>query len=243
MHLIDLNDKITYQVKNYPLDDFYDKYLGELFNTLKYNVTVTNKDPTVFCIYDLLNSVNNKCENIVVNLNEIYPNKRIQFIRSKKYRQSDVNDENKQLILSVALEMSRFVNVAKSVKSFLDSEKEMMSKFTFFKDGFVYLNITDVSNLIDKVKEATEECNLLFVCEEEGKDTYIKFPLERLLLLGFSVSDITTLIHLIMSTFKYVYAIDACGSDFVKRFKLIEELTKWKTNMKQEVSDIMKRMG
>lgn len=242
MRLIDLNEKISYNIKEYNLEDYYDKYVGLFFDQLKYNIVITDEQSDTFSIYDFINKVSSKKKTFILSLDEMYPDVSFKFIKEKAFKQYEQSKASKQKVLSFVLELSRFLTTAKHVKSFLDINKEMMNKYTFFKDGFICLNMTDLSQYIEEAKNITKDFNMVFEPVENKEGLYIKFPVERLFLLGYSTTDVSNLFNFLISTFKYVYALENCGNDFSKRFNLIEELNKWKGNIRQEVSDILKRM-
>ena len=58
--------------------------------------------------------------------------------------------------------------------------------------------------------------------------------------LGYSNTEISTILHLLISAFKYVYTVESCGQDFIKRCQLKAELEKWKKTAINTTNDILK---
>ena len=239
MPLIDLTDPLTFNIRKYD-ESIYDRYLEELFNSLKYNVCVVSKQCKlhVIGISDFIKTMNSKRNEFSVEIPETYEGIIFKFKKAKKFVKAD-NKRNE--ILSLVLNIPTFVNIAKRVKTFLDLEKESVGKNAVYKDGFVQLNLKGAEFLIDTVKSLTEEFNIKFDTVEDNSETYLKIPVERLMQLGFSNPDISTVLHLIMSAFKYTYAIEESGQDFNKRCQLKAELLKWKNTASYEVSEILKK--
>lgn len=237
---IDLNEKLTFHLKDIEVEDFFEKYVKGFYDNLGYNISVVNKESKnhLKSVYELINFLNSKRDYFTLSLEEIYPNKIFSFKKDKTYESAK---EFRDFVLSLVFEIHHFVNVAKRIKTFLDSEKDSLEKTAFFKDGFVYFNLTGIDNYSQKVQQEAEDFKIKFDVVNEDDKPFIKFPLERLMLLDFSNYEISVLLHLIMSAYKYIYSLDNCGEDFTKRCELRAEFNKWKNTALCEVEDILKR--
>ena len=119
-------------------------------------------------------------------------------------------------------------------------EKESVGKNALFKNGFVNFNLKGVELFIEPVQKLANDFNIKFETVNENGETFLKIPVERLMQLGYSNTEISTILHLLISAFKYVYTVESCGQDFIKRCQLKAELEKWKKTAINTTNDILK---
>lgn len=239
MPLIDLTEKLTFRIKKYD-EEVYERYLEGLFNTLHYNVSVASKKCKnhVIGINEFIKTMNSKKNEFSVEIPETYEGIIFKFKKGKKFITSKTKQNE---LLSLVLNIPSFVGIAKRIKTFLDLEKESVGKNAVFKGGYVQFNLTGAELYVEPVQKVTEEFNLKFDTVVDDKVTYVRIPVERLMQLGYSNPDISIILHLIISAFKYIYSIEQSGQDFNKRCQLRGELDKWKVTAANEVSEILKK--
>lgn len=238
MHLIDLTEELTFNIKHYD-DSLYEDTLENFFNILGYCISISDnpcKDHVVG-INSFIVKLNSKRNEFTVEIPETYPNTIFKFKRSKKIVYSN---KQKDEILSFVLSIPFFVSIAKRVKTFLDLEKESVGKNALFKNGFVNFNLKGVELFIEPVQKLANDFNIKFETVNENGETFLKIPVERLMQLGYSNTEISTILHLLISAFKYVYTVESCGQDFIKRCQLKAELEKWKKTAINTTNDILK---
>ena len=238
MRLINFNEELTFKLPTYD-DDTFVKYIEEFFNMLHYQITIATKESKNHCvgISEFIVMLNSKRNEFTVEIPETYPDIVFKF---KKTKRLSISEKNRQAIFSLVLNVPKFVGIAKRVKTFLDLEKEAINVNASFKNGFVYFNLTGTEQFVDPVKNIAKEFFVEFDSVIENGIQYLKFPLERFMQLGYSNNEISILMHLVMSAFKYIYTIEAGGQDFTKRCQLKAELEKWKITAQNEVSEILK---
>lgn len=238
MPLIDLTEELTFRIKHYD-DSVYEQVLEQLFDTLGYCVSVTDKASKnhAIGINSYIVMLNHKKSEFTVEIPETFPETIFKFKRSKILK---LSDNHKDEILAFALSAHTFVSIAKRIKTFLDLEKESVGKNALFKNGFVYFNLKGVELFVEPVQKLTEEFYVKFDTVYENGQLYFRVPVERLMQLGYTNTEISTIMHLIISAFKYVYTVESCGQDFIKRCQLKAELEKWKKTAVHAVDEILK---
>lgn len=239
MNSINLDEKLSFNLCNFN-DNICKKYIEEFFNKFNYNITVSfvEKKEICYSVYDFLIALNSQKENFSLKLTELFGDKIFFFKKEKKLK---ISEDYKKEILSLLLEIPHFVSVAKQEKVFLDSEKDYLKNSCFYKNGFIYFNLKGIEKYIMAVQNLLFSIGIKVFTTLEDNNFYIKFPVERLFLLGFSNYDVSVIIHFVISSFKYLYAMDNCGEDFIKKRNLRTELEKWKISSKNTVLDLLKK--
>ena len=238
MPLIDLTEELTFKIKHYD-DSVYEQVLEQFFDTLGYCINVVDKASKNHAvgINSYIVMLNHKKSEFTVEIPETFPN---IIFKLKKSKSLKLSANHRDEILSFVLSAHTFVAIAKRIKTFLDLEKESVGKNAEFKEGFVYFNLKGVELFVDPVQKLTEEFNIKFETVTENGQLFFKVPVERLMQLGYTNTEISTIMHLIISAFKYVYTVESCGQDFIKRCQLKAELEKWKNTAIHSVDEILK---
>lgn len=240
-----INSYKQLKLKEFELDPKdYMKYIEEFYNSLKYNIS-----------YSL---VNNSKLNIVSKPSEfiiaLYTKPRKSFVLNLKeltgwegylfFNISDsylAPDKECKKILAVLMIIPSLVVKAKRMKSVAEQLYMSIGNSALIENEELIFKMDKLEGLIDKAVDELKSIGINIVYDID-KNTII-VPYGNMVMREFSTKEIMLISSTLLSMFKYLYAIEKSGTDFVKNMNLLGEFEKWKTSRKNELKEISDRIG
>lgn len=221
----------------------YEQYIKGLYDTLGYVVEykefAEQSDKVINSFSDFIISLNQKKEKrFMLNLSLFGQKGFLLFVRSKQYKKPT---DNLEIILSLLLAIPTVMSNVLKIKSVTDDLYNVAGQGAIFKDDKIIFKMDQLEGYIETAFSHLKDIGLDI--QYNSEENTIEIPYGNLVFRQFSVKEIVLIVSSILSVFKFVYAQNVSGKDFNKKFKIIEDLEKWKKSRKCDLSLIERRIA
>lgn len=235
--------------KNLELKEFglestkYMKYIEQFHNTLKMNIkysTIKNSDLKL-------------CESATEFIVALYTKPKVNFTLKLKqitgwkgyleftYGEEYIEPtEEVNKILALMMEIPSLVTKVKRMKSVAEQLYQVVKTGALILEEELVFKMDSLEGFIEKALKELEDIGLNVLYDNEQNTIIV--PFGNMVMREFSTKEIILMTSTVLSVFKFLYALNACGDDFIKSMNLRGDFERWKNTRQKEVHDVFNRI-
>lgn len=231
-------------LREFELDpEGYMKYIEEFHKTLRFNIRYLEKPivgKVVSTLSDFVIALYSKPrKSFLLKLDDLTSWPGYLYFKQKKDYEAPKDEVKK--ILSVLMTIPSFVAKARRVKEVTDQLYQVVGDGGLFKDGELIFKMDKLEGFVQKALDELKAMNLDVVYDKDKN--IIVVPYSNMIMRDISTREIVMMTSTVLSVFKFLYALNASGDDFVKSMNLRGDFEKWKNTRSKELEVIDKRIG
>lgn len=162
----------------------------------------------------------------------------LEFVYNEEYKQPS---EEIKKILSVMMILPSLVAKVKRMKSVGEQLYQVVKDGALIEKEELIFKMDSLEGFIEKALKELEDIGLNALYDPEANTMMV--PYGNMVMREFSTKEIILMTSTLLSVFKFLYALNCSGDDFIKSMNLRGDFEKWKTSRKNEIKEIEKRLN